>query len=60
MNLTGKVILVTGATSGIGKATALRLAQADAHVIAVGRREEGLKFWEPYERVTAIPCDVTV
>lgn len=32
-----KTVLVTGATSGIGKATALRFAQAGADVAAVGR-----------------------
>jgi NAD(P)-dependent dehydrogenase (short-subunit alcohol dehydrogenase family) len=37
-----KVLLVTGATSGIGKATALRFAQAGASVAAVGRNEQAL------------------
>lgn len=35
-----KVMLVTGATSGIGKAVALRAAMEGATVIAVGRNEE--------------------
>ena len=35
---TGKVAFVTGATSGIGRATALAFAQAGVSVIAAGRR----------------------
>ena len=38
----GKTLFVTGATSGIGKATALRFAQAGASVAAIGRNEAAL------------------
>ncbi len=37
-----RVLLVTGATSGIGKATALRFAEAGASVVAVGRDNDSL------------------
>lgn len=37
--LKNKVILVTGASSGIGRATALALAEAGARVVASARRE---------------------
>ena len=36
-NLAGKICLVTGATSGIGRISATALADQDAVVIAAGR-----------------------
>lgn len=41
--LAGKVALVTGASSGIGRATALALAAAGARVAAVARRADRLQ-----------------
>lgn len=38
----GKVVIVTGATSGIGRATARRFAEAGAFIAAVGRNENAL------------------
>ncbi len=42
-DLNRKVVLVTGATSGIGKATALRFAEAGALVSVIGRNERALQ-----------------
>ncbi|HEX8072561.1 MAG TPA: SDR family NAD(P)-dependent oxidoreductase [Pyrinomonadaceae bacterium] len=40
--LDGQVVIVTGASSGIGAATARKLAAAGAHVLMVARRQERL------------------
>lgn len=42
-SLEGKTILVTGASSGIGKATAILCADMGAKVIAIGRNEHRLE-----------------
>jgi NAD(P)-dependent dehydrogenase (short-subunit alcohol dehydrogenase family) len=43
LGLKGKVAVVTGGTEGIGRATALRLAQEGAHVAICARRQEPLE-----------------
>lgn len=43
INLEDKKILVTGASSGIGRATAVLLSQLDATVILTARNEQNLK-----------------
>jgi NAD(P)-dependent dehydrogenase (short-subunit alcohol dehydrogenase family) len=56
----GKVAIVTGAGSGMGKATALRFASEGAHVIAadITGAEEKTAAENP-ERITPVRCDVT-
>ncbi|MBQ3444478.1 MAG: SDR family oxidoreductase [Selenomonadaceae bacterium] len=41
--LVGKTAIVTGASSGIGRSTAYKLAQEGANVVVTARREERLK-----------------
>ena len=43
MTFTNKVAIVTGASSGIGRATALAFAGSGAHVVAVGRDASALE-----------------
>ncbi|MEO1178313.1 MAG: SDR family NAD(P)-dependent oxidoreductase, partial [Pseudomonadota bacterium] len=43
MNLSGKLALVTGASSGIGQGCAVALAEAGAHVICAARGRERLE-----------------
>jgi NAD(P)-dependent dehydrogenase (short-subunit alcohol dehydrogenase family) len=42
MDLTGRGVVVTGASSGIGRATAVALSQLGARVVLVGRRHDHL------------------
>src|SRR5690349_3842358 len=37
-----RVVIVTGATSGIGRAVSARFAEASARVVAVGRNQKAL------------------
>ena len=43
MDLTGKHILITGASSGIGQATAIQASKLGAKVTLVARREDALR-----------------
>ncbi len=61
--LKGRIALVTGASRGIGRATALELAKAGAHVIAVARTVGGLEELDDEIRAagsaaTLVPIDL--
>ena len=63
--LAGRVAAVTGATRGIGRASALALAGAGAHVIAIGRTQGALEELDDEivaaggHRPTLVPLDLT-
>lgn len=61
IDLAGRRAVVTGASAGIGCASAAMLARAGADVVAVGRRVDALaelRELEP-ERITPLVADVT-
>src|SRR5258708_17015471 len=61
--LAGRIALVTGASGGMGNATALALADAGAHIVAVGRTIGGLEELDDAIRAagssaTLVPLDL--
>ncbi|MBN1478216.1 SDR family oxidoreductase [Candidatus Sumerlaeota bacterium] len=54
-----KIILITGATSGIGRDAALHLAKRGHHVFATGRRVDRLNELDRIDGIEALPLDVT-
>ena len=64
--LDGQVALVTGASRGLGYATALALAAEGAHIVAVARTKGGLEELDDAIRAggstgaTLVPADLTV
>ena len=64
MNGNGKVGIVTGAGSGVGRATALTLLKAGYSIVLAGRRADALErtvkeAGPASERALAVPTDVT-
>jgi NAD(P)-dependent dehydrogenase (short-subunit alcohol dehydrogenase family) len=62
--LSGRIALVTGASRGIGAATAIALARAGAHVVAAARTTGGLEELDDAIRAaggsaTLVPLDMT-
>jgi NAD(P)-dependent dehydrogenase (short-subunit alcohol dehydrogenase family) len=60
----GKIVVVTGGTSGIGEATAYKLAEAGAHVVLVARDPEKAKpvmdrIAKDGGEATFISCDLS-
>lgn len=61
--LAGRVALVTGATRGIGEATAIALARKGAHVVALGRTQGALEELDDAVQAagstaTLVPLDI--
>jgi NAD(P)-dependent dehydrogenase (short-subunit alcohol dehydrogenase family) len=55
-----RIVVVTGAGTGIGRAAARAFAAEGAHVVAVGRRREPLEETAAgHGRITPLPADIT-
>ena len=54
--LQNKIVVITGASSGIGEATALAFAQKGCSIVLAARRVEKLKFLQEKIESFGVPC----
>lgn len=64
MSLKGKIVVITGASSGIGKATAIEFAKKGANLALIARRKEKLEELQKSLtqfniEILVCPCDVS-
>src|SRR6185312_8828070 len=66
LSLSGKTVLITGSTDGLGKALATKLLEQHAHVIIHGRSQEKidqtineLRELYPTHAIHSLLCDLT-
>ena len=64
MNLKNKIVVITGASSGIGEASAIQFARKGANIVLVARRKEKLlevekKVSQFHVKTFVCPCDVS-
>ncbi|MBN1501361.1 MAG: SDR family NAD(P)-dependent oxidoreductase [Spirochaetes bacterium] len=65
MNLTDKTIVITGASKGLGRETALRLCRSNANLVLVARTESLLEQTQKEveylsgKKALIIPCDIS-
>ena len=60
LNFDGKVVLITGGTRGIGRATAIAFKNAGAEVFITGRNEETVKLVSKELGVNGLKMDVSL
>jgi serine 3-dehydrogenase len=58
LSMSGQVVLILGASSGIGRAAAVLFAREGARVVAAARREDRLQSLK--EQLAAEQCDITI